>query len=197
MPDNIPNCTVCGKDLRNVSYRQPGYQYNNNRQSDNHTGGGNNFEDSVRRGLNNLGNSIGYGAQHVENNINRATDAVQAGYQNYKSQSEAYKKGSDAFIMSIVAVVLTFMAFNVISLVLGVIAFKWAKIGCSECNEHKFELAKAISLVAIVVSSIEVGAIVIGAIVSVVMLIVRVNLAYKDYSGIIRNFAAIVFGNIM
>lgn len=189
-PDGISNCVKCGTVFSNVDYQQIYYKQkverNNNIKND-----VKNFGNSVNQGFNNVGNSINQGFQTIGNDINKATNAVQNRMQTYQNSSEVNKKGDDAFIMSIVAIALSFLGFNVVSLVLGIIALKWAKMAYPITKVHNHELAKTLSIVAVVVSAIEVGAIVIGGIISLIMWAVGTSIVYSDYGSILNEFVMI------
>lgn len=189
-PDGIANCVKCGTVFNNVDYQQIYYKQKVERNS-NIQNGVKNFGNSVNQGLNNVGNSINRGFQTIGNDVNKATNAVQNRMQTYQNSSEINKKGDDAFIMSIVSIALSFLGFNVISLVLGIIALKWAKVAYPRTKVHNHELAKTLSIVAIVVSAIEVGVIVISGIISLIMWAVGTSVAFSDYGSIIDEFAMI------
>lgn len=181
-PDGIPNCVKCGTVFdgytydSNIDYQQVYYKQKVDRNNNIK-----NFGNSVNQGFNNMGNSINNGFQTIGNDFNKAANSVQNRVQAYQNSSELNKKGDDAFIMSIVAIVLSFLGFNVISLVLGIIALKWAKMAYPVTKVHNHEVAKTLSIVAIVVSAIEVGAIVISSVVSIIMWLVGTGIAFSSY----------------
>ena len=96
--------------------------------------------------------------------------------------AEIRKKGDDAFTMSIVALVLSILQiFSVVSLILGIISLKWAKTAYPVTHEHNHELAKTLSIVAIVLSSIGLAVQVIGGIILIVGTLAGTAAAFSDF----------------
>ena len=132
IPNGVHNCVQCGTIVQNSG-----------------------FGAQVGNGMNNMGNTAYQGVNQAGGSVNRAAYAAQSCVSACKNASEIRKKGDDAFTMSIVALVLSILQiFSVVSLILGIIALKWAKIAYPITHEHNHELAKTLSIVAIVLSSI-------------------------------------------
>ena len=103
IPNGVHNCVQCGTIVQNSG-----------------------FGAQVGNGMNNMGNT---GVNQAGGSVNRAAYAAQSCVSACKNASEIRKKGDDAFTMSIVALVLSILQiFSVVSLILGIIALKWAKI---------------------------------------------------------------------
>jgi len=192
-PDNLPNCINCGKMLsnynydKNIDYQQVYYKNKVDRQqrvkngfnkvgksvskgADNIQNGFNSFEQTFSREVNNLEHSVSNGINNVASNFN---NSVTSGtYQALK------KKGDDAFIMGIVALVASFLGGTVISLVLGILAIVWAKQAYPVTNIENHKTAKILGIVAVVVSSLYIAA----AIVVVIVEIIFAASAYSNYT---------------
>lgn len=184
-PDGINNCVKCGAIFNNgnVDYQQMYYRQKVERK-ENFQNGVKDFGDSVSQGFTNMGNSINQGFQSVGGEFNKASNAVQNRYQQYQTSSEMNKKGDDAYVMGLVAMILSFFGGSIISLVLGCVARSWAKKAFAETRLHKHEQAKTFALVAIIISSITTGIAVIGGIISIIITIVGLTAE----SGILENF---------
>lgn len=189
-PDNLPNCINCGKILsnynydKNIDYQQVYYKNKVDRQqkvkdgfdkvghsvskgADSIQNGFNSFERSFSREVNNLEHSVSNGINNVTSNFN---NSVTSGtYQALK------KKGDDAFIMGIVALVASFLGGTVISLVLGILAIVWAKQAYPVTNIENHKTAKILGIVAVVVSSLYIAA-------AIVVIIVEIIIAAGTYS---------------
>lgn len=189
-PDGIQNCVKCGTIFNQNYYNQSinnqqAYYNQNAYRNVNSQTNVKKFGNSVNQSFNDLGNSINRGFQAAGKEFNSAADAIQNRVNAYQNSSELNKKGDDAFVMSIVAIALSFLGFNVVSLVLGIIALKWAKMAFPITGVHNHELAKTLSIVAIIVSAIEVGAIVLSLIFSLIIWIITTSSAFSYYGGFI------------
>lgn len=192
-PDNLPNCINCGKIIsnynydKNVDYQQVYYKNKVDRQQrvkdgfnkagksvskgvDNIQNGFNSFEQSFSQGVNDIERSVSNGINNVSSNFN---NSVTSGtYQALK------KKGDDAFIMGIVALVASFLGGTVISLVLGILAIIWGKQAYLVTNIENHKTAKILGIVAVVVSSLYI----VGAIIAVIIEIVVAAGTYSYYA---------------
>lgn len=174
-PDNLPNCINCGKIIsnysydKNVDYQQIYYKNKVDRQQK-VKDGFNSFERSFSHGVKDIERSVSNGINNVSSNFN---NSVTSGtYQALK------KKGDDAFIMGIVALVASFLGGTVISLVLGIIAIVWAKQAYPVTNIENHKTAKILGIVAVVVSSLYIA----GAIVAVIIEIIVAAGTYSYYA---------------
>ena len=189
-PDGVNNCVRCGAIFNNgnVDYQQMYYKQKVERK-ENFQNGVKNFGNSVSQGFTNVGNSIDRGFQNADREFNKATNAVQNRYQQYQTSSELNKKGDDAYVMGLVAMILSFFGGTLISLVLGCIARSWAKAAYAETRLHKHEQAKTFALVAIIVSAITLG---IAVITSIVSLIIWAVSMYGAYGGFDEYFDTVI-----
>ncbi len=159
IPNGVHNCVQCGTIVQNSG-----------------------FGAQVGSGMNNMGNTAYQGVNQAGESVNRAAYAAQSCVSACKNASEIRKKGDDAFTMSIVALVLSILQiFSVVSLILGIIALKWAKIAYPITLEHNHELAKTLSIVAIVLSSIGLAVQVIGGIILIVGTLAGTAAAFSDF----------------
>lgn len=76
---------------------------------------------------------------------------------------------------------LYFKFLVLLALILGIIALKWAKIAYPITHEHNHELAKTLSIVAIVLSSIGLAVQVIGGIILIVGTLAGTAAAFSDF----------------
>lgn len=154
IPNGVYNCVQCGTVVQNSGF-----------------GAQDNMRNTAYQGVNQAGRSV-----------NRASYAAQSRVSAYKNPGEIRKKGDDAFTMSIVALVLSILQiFSVVSLILGIISLKWAKTAYPVTHEHNHELAKTLSIVAIVLSSIGLAVQVIGSIILIVGTLAGTAAAYSDF----------------
>lgn len=159
IPNGVHNCVQCGTVVQNTS-----------------------FGAHVENGMNNMGNAVYQGMNQVGQSIDRATYAAQSRVSAYKNASEIRKKGDDAFTMSIVGLVLSVLQLSLVGLILGIISLKWAKIAYPVTHEHNHELAKTLSIVAIVLSSIGLAVHVISGIIVLIGTLAGTAAAYSEFA---------------
>lgn len=179
-PDNLPNCINCGKVIsdynydRNIDYQQVYYKNKVDRQQRVKNGFdkvGNSVSrgaNSIEQGFNNFGKSVSHEVNNLERSVSNGINSMSSNFNN-SATSGSYqalkKKGDDAFIMGIVALVASFLGGTVISLVLGILAIVWAKQAYPVTNIENHKTAKILGIVAVVVSSISIVGVIIAAIV--------------------------------
>ena len=175
--DGVPNCTNCGYRF---DFQQMYYQ-NKVQQQQNIRNGVNQFGNSVNRGMNNLSNSIDNGFRQASQSIIQGARQMQQSFNqaraNYNANPEVVKRGDDALVMSIVAIVLMvfFGGLLFVSLILGIMAKSRAKEAYEATHIHKYEVAKTLSVITIIFSSVELAIGVIGGIIGLVMWIIALT----------------------
>lgn len=168
-PDGLPNCINCGKKISvNQNDGTPDYEqlyYKNkverqqkvkegfNKAGQTVSDGFNSFQKSFSNGINSIENSVSNGINNLSGTFNATT------------YPEMLKKGDDAYIMGIVALVLSIIGGTVISLVLGIISIIWGNKAYVVTNKDNHKTAKILGIVSVVISSIY---ILIGIIVAII-----------------------------
>lgn len=186
-PDGIPNCINCGKVLNSVDYQQMYYKNKIEREQKIHNNL-NSFGRNINNNLNKMENSVQKGFYDVEKSISNGINDVSNAFMN-SPQSGTYKamdkKGDDAFIMGLVAMILSFFGGTIISLVLGIIALNWGKKAYAVTNKENHKNAKIFGLVATIISSLYI-------LTAVIVFIIQVALAAGSYYYMFDSFSILI-----
>lgn len=168
-PDGLPNCINCGKKIsvnqndgipdyeqlyyKNKVERQQKVKEGFNKAGQTVSDSFNNFQESFSNGVSSLEKSVSNSINNISGSFNAAT------YQ------EMLKKGDDAYIMGIVALVLSILGGTIISLVLGIMSIIWSSKAYAVTNKDNHKTAKILGIISVVISSIY---ILIGIIVAII-----------------------------
>lgn len=154
IPNGVHNCVQCGTVVQNSGFGAK----------------------------DNMGNTAYQGVNQAGRSVNRAAYAAQSRVSAYNNPSEIRKKGDDAFTMSIVGLVLSVLQLSLVGLILGIISLKWAKIAYPVTHDHNHELAKTLSIVAIVLSAIGLAVHVISGIIVLIGTLAGTAAAYSEFA---------------